>query len=288
MNNLGGFDQGHRNDGMYNVAVYLRKKYPDNWEKYIQQYNVKMCKEPVDLQELNALVKSVKRKNYTYRCKQQPIAPYCHRSLCLTRSCGVGEAMTGGGAFPELGNLTKYVSDPVLWFVEVDGHRLMFQGDELLNQAIFRRKVMDSAVNRVIGAVPGPRWFSIINEKIQSAEVIEVPDDASPVGQFKLLVDEFTKGQARATSKEELAHRMTPLRTGMGEIMFRSRGLLDYLTNHGFKFKSEHHVWQMLRDMGATTHFMNIKGVGFNVWVLPDTKEVEEDVPLPEFGTKEF
>ena len=39
-----GFPEGTRNNGLFNVGVYLRKASPDDWEKKILEYNLKITK----------------------------------------------------------------------------------------------------------------------------------------------------------------------------------------------------------------------------------------------------
>lgn len=282
----GGFPEGTRNEGMYNVCVYLRRKYPDDWKRRVQSANVDLTNPPLDLQEIENIVRSVSRRDYTYKCRQPPISAHCDRTLCLTRDFGIGEMAEGGGR-PEIGHLVKHAGEPVIWFADVNGHRIMLTTDELLSQNRFKRKVAE-AINRVPVSIPQARWDRYVDEKLQHCDVVEVPEDASPTGQFRFLVDQYTTGMAQATNKDELAHRLTPYRTDDGEVWFRSRALLDYLNNHGFKPRSEHHVWQMLRDMGAKTKFIRASNKSFNVWVIPAPEMAEDTSPLPPFGTEEF
>lgn len=282
----GGFPEGTRNDGMYNVAVYLRKRFPDDWPDRMATYAQTMTDPPLGLSELNALVKSVQRKDYHYRCSKAPIAQHCNRKMCLSRQWGVGQG-EGSADHVDIGSVTKYLGEPVLWFLDVNGQRLMVTTEELQSQTKFQAKMME-VLNRCITPMPPPRWAKYLDSKIRNCEQIEVPEDAGVTGQFRLLVAQYLTGMAQATSREELAHRLTPFRTGTGEVWFRSRGLLEYLNHHGFRYPSEHHVWHMLRAMGAESKFLNVKGRGFNVWCLPDPGQPEDDQDLPEFGTKEF
>ena len=282
----GGFPEGTRNDGMYNVVVYLRKKFGDDWEAKAQEFNLLMCQPPLSLTELSAIVKSVKRKDYTYRCKLPPIKPHCQRRECMTRACGVGETPESAGA-PIIGNVVQYLGDPVLWFLEVEEHRIMMTTDELWNQNLFGKKVAEHT-RRALGSMNGARWRKYLDELMQKADPQPVPEEATPYGQFKLLANNYFTGQAQATSKEELMSRFTPFRTGEGQVWFRSRGLLDYLTNHGFKAKSEHHVYQMLKQMGGKSEQVTIKGVNVFVWQVPEPDAAIPDAPLPEFGKDEF
>lgn len=285
LNGSGGFPSGTRNDGMYNVAVYLRKAFPDNWQDKMHEYNSSMCSPPLTLAEITTIIKSVTKKDYGYRCKQPPIAAHCNRRVCLTRAYGVGDTTEGQESW--IGAVTKVNGDPVLWFMDIGPRRMMFTSDELLSQSLFAKKCLD-AVGQAPPVVPAQRWRKYMNEKLRGCAEETAPDDASPTGQFRLLVEQYVTGQAQATSKEELVHRATPFRTGTGVIWFRSNGLMAYLATHYFRYKSEHHVWQMLSDMGCTNEKVNIKGTVTNIWSIPEPKQLEEEAPLPDFGTKEF
>ena len=282
----GGFPDGTRNGGMYNVAVYLRKRFPDNWQDRVFEYNTELCNPPLTLSEINTLVKSVGRKQYQYRCKQPPINSHCSRRQCLQRKFGVGESIETA-SLPEMGQLTKHEGDPVLWYTEVAGRRIQMTTEDLMNQRLFKKKIADS-INRVIKTVPQSRWEQFIDEKMQQCDVVQVPEDATPMGQFRIMVETYATGLAQATSLDELANRFTPYRNGNGEILIRSTGLFNYMNTHNFYFKSEAHVWQMMREMGAIKQFIKAGGKGFNVWVLKEPQEKFEDAPPPKFGSEEF
>ncbi|WP_192259335.1 TOTE conflict system archaeo-eukaryotic primase domain-containing protein [Mesorhizobium caraganae] len=70
----GGFPDGTRNDGMYNVAVYLKKRFPDDWEDRMDDYNRAMCRDGgyLNKEEIKNTIKSVRKKEYWYRCKRHP------------------------------------------------------------------------------------------------------------------------------------------------------------------------------------------------------------------------
>lgn len=281
----GGFVQGTKKDGMFNVAIYLRKRYPDEWQDMMIQYNMIMCKPPLKTDEVMSLIKQVQKKNYSYRCKLPPINSVCRRTICLGRTFGVGESPEE--SVPEIGNITKYEGDPPLWFLDIDGRRVMMTTEELTNQNEFRKKIVNVA-NRWMGLVPRPRWDKWIGDKIKNCDVVEVPREASHSGQFRLIVDQYVNGMAQSKSKEELAVRFAPYRNGDGKVWLRSKGLLDYLAANGFRVDSPHHVWQMLREMGAEHDFVNVKGERFNIWILPVSDKPVVEVPLPNYEPKEF
>jgi putative DNA primase/helicase len=79
-----------QNNGLFNIAVYLRKRFPDTWETALDEYNRQVLTPPVGHADFASTLKSVKKKSYSYMCKQEPICSVCDRQLCLTREFGIG------------------------------------------------------------------------------------------------------------------------------------------------------------------------------------------------------
>ena len=57
-----GFPKGTRNSGLFNVGVFLRKKYPDEWEKRLEQANLEHMQPPLGAQEVLTIGKQLKEK----------------------------------------------------------------------------------------------------------------------------------------------------------------------------------------------------------------------------------
>ena len=73
-----GFPAGTRNNGLFNIGVYLKKFDPDNWEKLLEEHNQTFMKPPLDHREVANVVKALDKKGYMYKCKDQPIVSYCN------------------------------------------------------------------------------------------------------------------------------------------------------------------------------------------------------------------
>lgn len=282
----GGFPDGTRNEGMFNVAVYLRKRFPDDWKEMLQTYNVEMSDPPLSLNDIQTIIKSVSRKDYTYKCSKPPINAHCNRRLCIHRDFGVGETVDGVD-WPEIGDMVRMMGDPPVWYMNVGRARIQLTADDILNQNLFKRKVLN-ATNRIMRSLPQPRWEKLMDEKTRNAEKIEVPEDATPLGQFRFYLDRYLIGMAQTKSKEELARLLAPYRTDDGQVWFRSEGLMQFLDTHGVKYASKHHVWLQLRDMGAESKQVHVKGFTFNVWIMPMPGMAEEKTEPHEFGVEEF
>lgn len=281
----GGFPDGSRNEGMFNVMVYLKKRWPDAWKSYVQRYNVALCHpEPVELSELSDTMKSVGRKDYQYKCRQQPIRPYCNRAECVKREFGI--TSTWGGPKVEISSLTKYEGSPVIWVAEIDGHRLQMTTSELYNQSGFNQKCMDS-ITVCPGSMPKPAWEKFLNDLMGRADVVPPIEETTEEGQFYVLLEQFCSTRAFARTLDETIQNK-PFKD-RGKVYFRSRALLDYLDNQRFKYKSAHHVWQMLRDRHADTHPHTIKGRCVNLWEIDADSLVQAVAGKPpDFGETPF
>jgi hypothetical protein len=107
----------------YNLAVYLKKKYPADWEDRLRRANDELISPPVADNDLGSTIRSGRRKEYQY--KEEPLCLHCDRDLCRTRPFGIGGATERASPpKPALQDLLKNarelqtkVFDPLRWIV---------------------------------------------------------------------------------------------------------------------------------------------------------------------------
>ena len=270
-----GFPKGTRNSGLFNLGVFLRKKYPDDWEKRLEEVNIKYMQPPLGAQEVLTIAKQVNRKDYFYKCNDQPLAGHCNSPLCRTRKYGIG----AGGGTPLFSNLTKQDSDPPIWFLDVEGGRLELETDDLLNQNRFQRKCMD-ALNKIPPKVKENVWRQIIQQLLDSLTIVEVPKEASTEGFFLELLEAFCTERPARERDELLLHKPW---TDKGKTYFRLADLMEYLHRHNFKEYQRNKLTSKLKQLNGEPYFFNIKGKGVNVWHIDEFKAQDESHDLPEF-----
>lgn len=271
----GGFVQGTKKEGMFNVAVYLRKRYPDDWQRRVDEYNGKMANILSD--EVQGIIKQVGKKAYSYKCKLPPINGCCNRRLCRTRQFGVGETdIDSGDRGFAIGALTRYEvgsnGDEPYWAMEVNGKRVMVTTAQLYSRDEFNRACMSQANVIPVHTTP-VRWLKFLNDFLPTAEIVPLPEDAGPLGQlWEHIVMFLTQGVQAPELKGILLG--VPYREE-DKIYFRSLDLMTYLKSRRVDVKSPQQVWELLRKKGGDKKFTVLDGKGTNVWSVPAPHPVE-------------
>ncbi len=226
-----GIGEGARNNGLFNVGVYLRKAFPDDWENEILQHNMKFIHPPLPLGEVNAVAKQLHRKDYAYKCKDAPINSVCNRELCMTRKFGI-EAVVSG---VQIANLRKYNSVPPVWFLDVNGTPLELDTEGLLQQTIFQRACVEQ-LNFMPRSVTKPLWEGRINGLL--AEMTENEKallKSPPMLPFRAdsmrTLRSFCTSHQQALEREEILLRRPWTDEVAGITLFRLVDLEMHLTD---------------------------------------------------------
>jgi len=186
----GGFPAGQRNKGMYNVGVFMKKAYPEDWEERLEAYNRKFLAEPLTEKELSDIIKSLKRKDYQYKCSDDPIASVCERPLCKTRLYGIKTLEERIAAEAEriplpVSDLRKFNTDPAEYAMKVNDISVRIVGTELINYNKLRVFLM-GAMNTVPPMMTQKHWESKLNVLMKDMEFVDVSEDC---GNYKLALD---------------------------------------------------------------------------------------------------
>jgi hypothetical protein len=270
-----GFPEGTRNNGMFNLGVYAIKAFPEAWEAKLEEYNNAYMEPPLTSTEVQGVAKSLKKKEYEYTCKVEPIHSFCNIAKCRTCKYGVNTGM----GMPAMGTLTKLDTDPPLWFIDItDGGRLELTTDELQQPLKFQKKCMES-LNMMPIIMKRDAWQLIVQQLLDSCSVISVPKDSSTTGTFIDYLEEFCCGRVQAKTYEDILVGK-PYTLG-DHHLFRLRDLMEFLERKKLDFK-RNRVTMMLRDIKAEHEFKIISGKGTNMWKMPAFKKRFNELTIPE------
>lgn len=290
---LSGFDDGSRNDGLFAVGVFLKKKFPDEWKSKLYDFNVRYMKPQLYPPEVMQTEGSLARKDYQYPCKKEPIASHCDKTACKKCAFGVGKGSADDAGTLEvvIGDLVKLDGDPPIWQLNVNAHRLDLTTEELMGFSLFKKKCLEK-LTLYVGTIKQAQWELIYSDKVQTAEVQAVPEDAGTLGQFKIMVQHFLTGRTSGKSRDDLLNGV-PFFDEDGEenkdktplFYFRSQDFEAYLSHrHFFSYKTTE-IYSHLKDMGADPKGkqFNIKGSCVRCWTMPnifESQNQEFDVPV--------
>jgi hypothetical protein len=282
-----GIGEGARNNGLFNVGVYLRKAYPDTWESEILQHNMQFIHPPLPLGEVNAVAKQLHRKDYAYKCKDAPINSVCNKELCMTRKFGI-EAVVSG---VQIANLRKYNSVPPVWFLDVEGKPLEMGTDDLLNQIAFQRACVEQ-LNFYPRTMKKDMWETRINALLTEMQetdgsIIEVSEDVSVNGIFNEHLEEFCTGHQAAEEKEQILLKRPWTDDDKNETYFRLKDLEGHLLKANFKHFKTHQIAQRLRDINGEATQLRIQGKVVRLWKIPAHKVTKTVIRDPRFTADE-
>ena len=279
--------EGARNNGLFNLGVYVRKAYPDSWETEIMTYNLQYLDPPLAINEVTVITKQLNRKDYTYKCSDAPINAHCNKELCQTRKHGVGAAIQGAA----IANLRKYNSVPPVWFVDVNGEPVELDTEALMSQPVFQKACMEQ-LNFMPRSVSKQIWEgrigALMNEmRDNESAIMEVAEDASISGQFYDYLEEFCAHMQKANDKEEILLKRPWTDEEEGVTYFRLKDFEAFLKrNKFFEYKS-HKIAQRLRDRGGDSTVLRIKSRTVRVWQVPAFESGDIEFNSPNFGSEQ-
>lgn len=279
-----GLQPGSRNDAMFAFAVYCQQKYGDNWELEFEKLNSALCHPPLPSAEIQAIVKSLKKKEYFYPCKKRPCSTFCNKDVCKTREFGVGQQPNEINV--SIGSLVKINhSDQPTWIIDVDGIRFELDTEQLMSQSRFHQLCVEKT-NKWPNAIKPAEWQNLINNKLQNVEVITPPPDSSNDGRFMSFLEQFLIVTPLARTREELLLGR-PWQDG-DKMWFRSYDLMGYLDRQHFRAVNQRKAWDILRSNKAEHTQFNIKGRCVQVWGVKAVDRPKDPFEVPDDGLQEY
>ena len=251
-----GFGEGSRNNALVNIAIFCKKAY-DDWENKVNDYNQKYMTPPLSYQEVQTVIKSLGRKEYKYKCKDQPICDVCNAAKCRTKKFGVGfeeEQM------PELDTLTKITSNPPQWFLNIDGKRAELKTEQLHNPNLFAIAVLDQA--NIVSPIPKAKdWREVyLKPLMNTLQELEPLESLNPINQIVNLLYDFTVNRTQARTKEDILNKSCW--TDDGFAYFRMDDFFAFCKRNNWeldKIKTGNLIKQLGKDIFVEETRMTLK-----------------------------
>ena len=284
-----GVAAGFRNEGMYNLVIYLKRAYPAECEKMAEELNAVVFAKPLPRSELKRTITSAARPDYSYRCGEEPIRSLCDRDTCVKRKFGITaeefDSIAAISGLPEFTDLVKYMAEPVRWEFKIDGVRVTnIETPRLLEWRTIRELIADR-LTRIVPMIKNQEWERILQPMMASVRIVETPDDASIAGVIRARLREFASKTDFTNRGENTEDRKALMRAlpvvqkidGDRCVVFRAQDFVQYLKRTKSEELKGVNLWFAVKDIGIQHTRMRIGDHNINVWYAP-VKEVLQDV----------
>ncbi len=279
-----GFPRGAMNNGLFSLAVFAKRKFPDDWPERVEAYNERFMA-PGSIQEVRGIVRSLRRRDYRYKCKDEPIASVCDRATCLTRRYGIRES----GSVPQVavGRSLRIDTDPPTFIIRINDVDVEMEVEDLVEQQRFRKRVLSRA-NIYLERAKEASFSEMVRGIVDGAERVDAPEDASPRGRFWTLVESFLTERPSANEKDELLEGR--IWEDGGQLHFKATDLIEYLQEQRFREFTQTQVYALLRERGLRHKSMTIKGRYGNYWLIESDQvsRQTEAIEPPRLGGTDF
>lgn len=286
----GGLKEGDRNTGLYNVGIYFQLSDPDNWEQKLILWNEKWAEPSYPEKELDTLIKSLGRTDYSYTCTQNPIVSRCDIKTCVTRRWGIhaGKSHAAGGTgeriFPDVKGIRKILADPPLYIINIrkqgdadaSWYTIECTAPTLIDQGKWRRYVMDT-----IGVLPdrlkAPEWDHVIRELNDQFEIEVAPEAATEMGLFRQIAIEYLSRYNNAKDIDDVITGSPYLEKETNTVLFQSQYFLQFIRAQKKLNWPPGKIWSMIQNVGGTTEKRIVRNREVQLWTVSYTELFGED-----------
>lgn len=264
-------DTLYRNEYLFSLARYYKAKVGDNFEFEISEANNLMAR-PLEVAELEkSVIRSHKRKDYSYKCGTPPLSLLCDKDECKKRKYGIGNDFISDLSYEEF---IQYKTDPPWYEWTVNGQTLAFYNElDIIDQRRFRELCF-----RKLHVLPfrlkDSVWGNIVNNALQNVIVkdIELEDDISTGRMFMEYLTEFMTARVMADNKEQILINRVFKDKDKAAYIFRSVALIEYLYNtKNFRAYPNVEIQSKLKSLGAEPirYYISVENRAARVWSLP-------------------
>jgi hypothetical protein len=259
-----GVSEGGRNNALFAFGVLAKKVSPDNWERLLETWNHKFIVPALSSEEVMLIVRSLRKKEYSYRCKDSPIVSHCDMATCRTRKYGVGNAAT-----PDISSISILDTQPPLFFVCLtSGGTVECTSDDILTSRGFQREALEQ-LRLLLPLYKQEAWLARIQACLETATLIEAPRESGTTGAFMDHLELFCTDRWAAREKDEITLGKPWHDEDEQRYWFRLVDLLQHLERGKFRELTRQQITARIREAGGNNGFFNLRGRGVNVWWVP-------------------
>jgi hypothetical protein len=234
-------------------------------ETLLKYFNQEYMARPVEEKEIQNTVFKSKDKEYKYLCKKPTITKYCDSSACTRHVCGITplDAEKLVKATQALGKITKYLSEPPIFFESVDvknengsGYkriRIEMQGEDIINKQKWLNKLANQGCFPHISLheQKSSDFLVMQYERLENCLNEAADEEASEDFEFKSIIYSFVNKMTVSYNKEDLLKNACYVNKDTHELDFKLPNLMEYLKSNHIKIPANQLTLKLKKIMGA-------------------------------------
>lgn len=303
-------DEGSRNTAAFQAAVYLKRAYPEDWRMRLDSFNRLAFVDALGQRELRQITGSVSKKDYQYKCREEPCRSLCQKDLCRTRAFGITASDATANEIPLIDNVEKVIATPIRWALTIQSKLIEVTTAELFNYEVVRQRVGEK-LHIVLPRIKATEWDHYLREIMTRVTVREEMTLEDLI--FQRLCEFLrravpNKNRGEDERREDLKRGMPALISmGMapsfvgGKIVendartwyyaFRLTDFIEYMRRKKALPVPDHQIATYLyRVLGEDAKRDRVRvgkaGRIGNVWCVEEDKIENEEIPTKEFKTE--
>lgn len=295
-------DEGSRNNAVFQAAVFLKRAYAEEWRPRLELFNRLALVTPLAAREVRQIAGSVTRRDYQYRCREEPCRSLCDRALCQQRAFGINAEDKQANEVPMVDKVEKIIATPIKWRLTIGDKRIELTTEQLFNY----QKVREACFERLHVVLPPLKkndWDLYLREMVERVE--EVEDITIEQLMMQRVIEYCRRVKVNKNESEDM--RRDNLRRGMPALVaivdpvtqndrrwyfaFKLLDLIEYLKRKKALLVPEYQLSGLLTAAIGEKHKRSKLRVGntvlYNIWCVPEEMVAPEEVPtvnkVPEY-----
>jgi hypothetical protein len=190
-----------RNITLFNMAIYCKRAYPDDWKQRLGTFNALHIRLPLPSEEVTAIVRQLEKKEYFYQCGEEPLRGSCNSRLCKARRYGVGN----GSLYPRILSVRKKMMEKPIYYVRLEGdnRELELDSKQYYYYDYFVQACIDQ-LNMDFRPLDRNVWSAIRGEATAHISTETPGEDETEFGQRKELMRTFLKNRRKGQRREDI------------------------------------------------------------------------------------
>ncbi len=222
---------GNRDNFLFQYSVYAKKKFGENFEEEVHKFHHKYFDDPLRPKEIEKIIRQADKKDWGYKCKDQPMCSFCNKSKCRIRKYGVGDS----NIITDVGNVIQYGdNEDTIYHVTVNNEQtIVCTIEELYDQHKFRKKCLVKLAS-MPSIMKREDWDLYITTIVSKAIKVKSEFEMTPEGEFRNILTRYISNQANALDIDDILNGQCFVDDEESRVYFRMDQLQEYMRNRRY------------------------------------------------------